>query len=183
MSAETLKSPKRSREGKNTGSAASTLLIANRQRRKKINVSLLKRITVDLLAGLEIPDAQLEINLVAAPEMAALNETFLDHEGSTDVITFDYSPPGPRTPDPRPGIHGEIFVCIDDAIAQAKQFKTTWPTETARYVVHGVLHLLGHDDLRADLRRRMKREENRLLRGLAKKFSLAQIERRPKISR
>jgi hypothetical protein len=38
-----------------------------------------------------------------------------------------------------------------------------------------VLHLLGHDDLRADLRRRMKREENRLVRGLERRFSLAQL--------
>jgi len=42
-------------------------------------------------------------------------------------------------------------------------------------VVHGVLHLLGHDDLRPALRRKMKREEDRLVRKFAKKFSLAQI--------
>jgi rRNA maturation RNase YbeY len=72
-------------------------------------------------------------------------------------------------------IHGELFVCVDEAVLQARQFGTSWQAEVVRYVVHGVLHLLGHDDLRPAARRTMKREENRLVRGLAKRFSLAQL--------
>ena len=53
---------------------------------------------------------------------------------------------------------------------QAKQFKTTWQSEIVRYVIHGVLHLLGHDDRLAAARRRMKREENRLLAGFPESF-------------
>jgi probable rRNA maturation factor len=71
---------------------------------------------------------------------------------------------------------------VDEAIFQSKKFKTNWQSEIVRYIVHGVLHLLGHDDLKLALRRRMKREENRLVRLLAKKFSLAQIAGRSKIS-
>ena len=44
-------------------------------------------------------------------------------------------------------LHGELFICVDEAVAQAKEFKTSWQSEVVRYVVHGVLHLLGHDDL------------------------------------
>ena len=79
-------------------------------------------------------------------------------------------------------MHGELFICVDDAVAQAKQFKTSWQSEIIRCVVHGVLHLLGHDDLKPDLRRKMKREENRLVRLLAKRFSLAQLSRPAKLS-
>jgi probable rRNA maturation factor len=79
-------------------------------------------------------------------------------------------------------LHGELFVCVDEAIVQAKKFRTSWQSEIARYIVHGILHLLGHDDLKSNLRRRMKREENRLLRRLSNKFSLAQIARPSKIS-
>jgi probable rRNA maturation factor len=64
---------------------------------------------------------------------------------------------------------------VDEAFSQSKKFKTTWQSEIVRYLVHGVLHLLGHDDLQAAARRRMKREENRRLAGLSRKFSLAQI--------
>jgi len=163
------------------------VVIANSQRAKKINSRQLKKIAEALLAELKIESAELGINLVAAPEMTLINETFLRHEGSTDVITFDYNvgqasrlsqTPSRKNGDRRdayPTLHGEIFICVDEAIAQAKRFKTAWQLEIVRYLVHGVLHLLGHDDRRAATRRRMKREENRLLRELSRKFSLAQI--------
>jgi probable rRNA maturation factor len=146
------------------------VIIANRQRTKKINTRLLKQIVSGLLAELKVSEAKLGISLVAAQEMTLVNETFLKHKGSTDVITFDYADKIEETI-----LAGEIFVCVDEAVLQAKKFKTKWQSEITRYVVHGVLHLLGHDDLKPDLRRKMKREENRLVRLLAKKFSLAQI--------
>jgi probable rRNA maturation factor len=156
------------------------ILIANRQRTKKIDARRLKEMTAAVLGELGIRHCELEINLVGASGMAALNETFLQHEGSTDVITFDYSEGKQRRNDV--GIAGEIFISVNDAIGQAKEFRTRWQSEVMRYIIHGILHLLGHDDLRPDLRRKMKREENRLLRDVEKKFSLAQIERRLKIS-
>ena len=151
------------------------VVIANRQRTKKINARLLKQIVAEVFAELEITEAELGINLVAAREMTLVNENFLQHEGSTDVITFDHSDSefGIRNSDLK--LHGELFVCVDEAILQARQFKTDWQSEVVRYVVHGVLHLLGHDDLRVVARRKMKREENRLVRALAKRFSLAQL--------
>ncbi|HZL79115.1 MAG TPA: rRNA maturation RNase YbeY [Candidatus Limnocylindrales bacterium] len=151
------------------------VVIANRQRTKKINARLLKQITAALLAELKVQEAELGISLVAAPEMTLVNETFLQHEGSTDVITFDYEKSEVRSQKLEKHLHGELYICVDDAIAQAKSFKTSWQWEVVRYVVHGVLHLLGHDDLQADLRRKMKREENRLVRLLARRFALAQL--------
>ena len=146
------------------------VVIANRQRTRKINTRLLKQITGALLADMKITKAELGVNLVAEPEMTLMNETFLRHAGSTDVITFDYADSAAETV-----LAGEIFICVDEAILQAKKFKTTWKSEIIRYIVHGVLHLLGHDDRRVEARRKMKREENRLLGRLSKKFSLAKI--------
>jgi len=157
------------------------LVIANRQRRRKINSRLLKEIVGGLLAELQITDAELGINLVAAREMALVNETFLNHTGSTDVITFDHRE---TTSNSRrtSSVHGELFICVDDAVAQAKEFTTTWQSEVVRYIVHGVLHLLGYDDLKPHLRRTMKRQENRLVQLLEKRFALAQLARTGKIS-
>jgi probable rRNA maturation factor len=166
-----------------------TIVIFNSQRTKKINLRLLKQITQALLVELKIENAELGIHLVATREMTLVNKTFLKHAGSTDVITFDYgenlgrASGLPNEPlewemdrlEACPTLSGELFVCVDEAVSQANNFKTSWPSEIVRYIVHGILHLLGHDDLKPDLRRKMKREENRLLRGLAKKFSLAQI--------
>ena len=159
------------------------VVIANRQRTKKINTRLLKQIVGGLFAELEIKDAELGINLVAAPEMTLVNETFLQHEGSTDVITFDHAVAEKRKAESgkQKPLHGELFVCVDEAVLQAKKFGVNWQSEVVRYIVHGVLHLLGHDDLRADLRRKMKREENRLVRLLARRFALAQLSRPAKM--
>ena len=157
------------------------VVIANRQRVKKINSRLLKQIIGELFAELKITEAELGINLVAAREMALVNETFLQHAGSTDVITFDHAEKRKAESGKRKQLHGELFICVDDATIQAKEFKTSWQSEVVRYTVHGILHLLGYDDLKSHLRRVMKREENRLLRLLAKRFSLAQLARPAKL--
>ena len=161
-----------------------SIVIANRQRARKIDSRLLKKIAEALLADLEIKKSELGVSLVAAREMTLINETFLQHEGSTDVITFDYSAPEKRKAESgkRKLLHGEIFICLNEAVSQSKKFKTTWQSEIVRYLIHGVLHLLGHDDHLATARRRMKHEENRLLAGLSRKFCLAQIGGASKLS-
>jgi probable rRNA maturation factor len=173
-----------------------TIAIANHQRTRKVDLRLLKQIVSAFLADLEITKTELEISLVATPEMIRLNEQFLHHKGSTDVIAFDYhneggagSPlpaakpgamgTGLREASPRrascPTLHGEIFICVDEAVSQASKFGVSWQSEIVRYVIHGVLHLLGHDDLRAGARRKMKREENRLLHKLSHRFALSKL--------
>ena len=152
-----------------------TLEIFNRQRTKKINTRLLKQIVGDLFAESKIEQADLGIHLVAAPEMTRLNEKFLRHAGPTDVITFDYSTPRPQIPGPGRLLHGEIFVCVDEAVLQARRFGTSWQSEVVRYIVHGILHLLGFDDSNADVRRKMRREENRRLRAIARRFPLSKL--------
>lgn len=147
-----------------------SLLIKNRQRAKTINARLLKTLTKTLLKELlELEDFDLVIYLVGAKEMAGINEKFLQHSGSTDVITFDYSD-SKRSP-----LHGEIFICINDALTQARQFRSSWQSELTRYIIHGVLHLRGFDDIRAADRRKMKREENRLLREVTRLFPLSKL--------
>ena len=158
------------------------VVIANRQRVKKINSRLLKQIIGELFAELKITEAELGINLVAARAMALVNETFLQHAGSTDVITFDHAEKRKVESGKRKQLHGELFICVDDAAIQAKEFQTSWQSEVVRYTVHGILHLLGYDDLKPHLRRVMKREENRLVRLLAKRFSLAQLARPAKLN-
>ena len=151
------------------------LFIKNRQRAIPLNTRFLRVISKTLLAEiLLINDFELAVYIIGAPEMARLNRKFLDHEGSTDVITFDYA----NSPQ---HLHGEVFICIDEAIKQARQFRTTWPSEIVRYTIHGILHLQGFNDLRAAPRRRMKREENRLLREITRLFPLRKLASNSKL--
>ena len=147
------------------------ITISNRVpgRAKKIDLKLLETITAAALEELKIETAELEIVLLGAKEMASLNKIFLNHEGPTDVITFNYSEITEST------MHGEIFVCVNEAERQAKEFGTTWREELVRYIVHGVLHLTGHDDLTAAPRAKMKREEERSVRKLSRRFALSRL--------
>ncbi len=162
------------------------LTLRNRQQTRPVDIRRLRQVCTTLLAEL-LPgkNAELGVTLVAAPEMARINGQFLQHEGSTDVITFDYSEvpdPKPQTANPMSKLHGELFVCLDEAVLQARRFRTTWQSELVRYIIHGTLHLLGHDDRRSPDRRQMKREENRLLRVLARRFALSRLARKPRLS-
>ena len=78
-------------------------------------------------------------------------------------------------------LHGEIFICVDEAVVQARRFRASWQSELVRYVIHGVLHLRGFDDLHPAGRRKMKREEDRLLREIALRFALSKLARRPRL--
>jgi probable rRNA maturation factor len=163
-----------------------TLFVRNRQSVRRVDVRRLRQAAEILLRELLQQDQfDLGIYLVAAPEMAQLNEAFLQHQGSTDVITFDYAEQtSARARDSRsvisaaiPPLHGEIFICTDDAVRQAKAFRTTWPEEIMRYLIHGVLHLCGYDDRFAAARKRMKTKEERLLRDLSSRCDPRRLQR------
>ena len=69
-----------------------------------------------------------------------INKSYLKHDYTTDIITFNYS-------NSLEQIDGEIFISIDDALSNSKKFKVTLSDELVRLVIHGILHLLGYDDL------------------------------------
>lgn len=145
----------------------------NRQKTRAVALPPLRKIANFLVKEiLKLNSFELAIHLIDPPEMTRINEHFLGHEGSTDVITFDNMQPG------QDGcLAGEIFISVDDALGYARQFRTTWQSEVVRYVVHGILHLLGYDDLKPELRRVMKREENRLVKLLSQQFDFRTIAR------
>lgn len=135
------------------------LVIRHQGMRPCIAVSPFKKILHHILQqDLALDTYCLGILLVPDPVMTQVNETFLGHEGSTDVITFDHGMPGADG-----GLHGELYICPDEARRQAIRFRVHWTEEILRYAIHGILHLLGHDDHEEEDRARMKKEENRLV--------------------
>jgi rRNA maturation RNase YbeY len=91
----------------------------------------------------------------------------VQHEGPTDIITFDYCT-GTL-------LHGELVICPAIASEHALKYRASLGRELARYVIHGVLHLQGFDDKTTATRHKMKHEENRLLQQLAGCFPLDSI--------
>jgi len=101
--------------------------------------------------------SDLSIAFVNDDRMTEVNEQYLQHEGTTDIITFDY------TEDKSAGIEGELVICVDQAKRQAREYKVELANELARLVFHGLLHLGGYDDITDELQKKMTEMENELL--------------------
>jgi probable rRNA maturation factor len=172
------------------GKEASPLTVGNCQRGRRLDTSLLRHVIQNLIERLSVDKrSALGVYVVSASEMTRLNETFLGHQGSTDVLAFNYdeetgladpTSEGPfKSTDPQPFptlLRGEIFVCLEEACLQARRFRTTWQSELVRYIVHGFLHLCGYSDHTLNERREMKCEEDRLLQHLADQFPFERLE-------
>jgi probable rRNA maturation factor len=145
----------------------------NRQKSRKLSLPLLRRVARHLLEQSRARSQyELGVHLVGTREITELNETFLRHPGSTDVITFNHQETASDG-----ALRGEIFISVDDALAQAARFGATWQSEIVRYLAHGIMHLEGYDDRTARRRRVMKREENKLVKELSRRFDLGKLER------
>jgi len=125
--------------------------VRNRQRAHPVNLARLRQ-----LVGIAAADFQsLSIVLVSDTEIARLNLRYHAVAGTTDVLSFDYGDG-----------HGELIISVAQAITQARRYRTTPSRELALYIVHGILHLQGYDDLTPSKRRPMRAAERRLLRKL-----------------
>lgn len=97
-----------------------------------------------LLAGLE----EVEISLVSDDEIARVHGEFMDDPTPTDVITFH---------------HGEILVSLETARREGPLHGNSAEEETLLYIVHGLLHLNGHTDLKEPDRSVMHREQEAIV--------------------
>jgi probable rRNA maturation factor len=127
--------------------------------------------------------AELSLLFLAEDEIAALNEEFMDADGSTDVLAFPIdaaeagvmlevtSTPmtgtGPHRSEPDPAdlplLLGDVVICPEVAQRQAPEHAGTLDDELALLVVHGVLHVLGYDHAEAGEAERMRARERALL--------------------
>ena len=125
-------------------------------KRYKIDKFLLHRLVNVLAKELDFIIDSLPINFISSDQIIAINKDYLGHNYSTDIITFNYS-------GSHKSIDGEIFISIDDAKINAREFDNSLKEEIIRLVIHGILHLLGYDDIKTADLKKMKELENRLL--------------------
>lgn len=104
--------------------------------------------------------AVVSVKIVGDAEMAEAHERWLETPGTTDVITFDL---GSEPDGATPHIEADLLICVDEAARQAKARGHTARQELLLYVLHGLLHCLGHDDHDDAAFARMHAEEDRVL--------------------
>ncbi len=97
-----------------------------------------------VLAAEGVRAATLSIAFVSARHIARLNEQHLGHTGATDVIAFGFAPRAGTAGTGEP-IVGDIYIAPDVARRNAARHGIGVREEIARLVVHGALHVLGHN--------------------------------------
>ncbi len=124
--------------------------------------------------------AELAVLFVSEREMAELNDSYMGKPGATDVLAFpidaaeaeivQHGQPPSRGPDRAPPdpadmplLLGDVVICPAVAARQAPEHAGTVDDELALLVVHGVLHVLGHDHAEAPERIAMQARERQLL--------------------
>lgn len=93
-----------------------------------------------------------EINYIFCDDDYLLekNQTYLNHDTYTDIITFDYSEEN--------SVSGDIFISIERLKENARKFAVPFDTELRRVMIHGVLHLIGYKD-KSDKEKKLMREK------------------------
>ncbi len=93
------------------------------------------------------PDLEVSIAFVDKAEISELNSTYRGKPGPTDVLSFELDDPWVDRPDGRGVLIGDVIISPEVALEQMEEYGTTPQEEFALLIVHGVLHLLGHDHI------------------------------------
>lgn len=123
-------------------------------------VSLVRDYGERILHALALQEVELSIQLVDDAEMALLNETYRGKQGPTDVLSFSLAT-GEHA-QYCGGLLGDVVIDFAQAKRQAAELGHRVEEELLRLLIHGVLHLLGHDHEQDEEAARMQAEEERL---------------------
>src|SRR5271165_3006581 len=131
--------------------------ISDTQAHLKVDHLAVKNLVRKVLLAENHAIASLSIALVDNDTIHRLNRQHLGHDWPTDVITFPMSDPGALA------LSGELVVSTEMAVATAREMGGEPRDELALYLVHGLLHLCGYDDLNEQDSLAMKRRQAEIL--------------------
>ena len=97
---------------------------------------------------------EVDVNLVNDEEIHQINRDYRNVDRITDVISFAFNDDGSSLgmikDEEIPHLLGEIFICIPQALRQAKEIGNSDERELSFLFVHGLLHLLGYDHMKEE---------------------------------
>lgn len=115
------------------------VLVANEQSSLAIDELQIQAAVHTVLTGSDFSAANISIAVVDDPTIHELNNQYLKHDYPTDVLSFVLD-------DSTDTLDGEVIVSADTAIREAAEAGWSAENELLLYVIHGSLHLVGHDD-------------------------------------
>jgi probable rRNA maturation factor len=151
------------------------LEISNRQKHVRIGTAYIRKVARAVLAAEEVAAARISVALADNATVRRVNREYLAHDYDTDVLSFLFE----SVSDPKAATHrsrgaarprgfgcridGEVLASAEMAVQMAEQFGWSPRDELTLYLVHGLLHLCGYDDLSPRERRIMRDRERAVL--------------------
>ncbi len=148
----------------------------NNESAVEVDEALLQRVVHYALHSLHVsPDAELALVLVDEAAMEQLHVQWMDEPGPTDVLSFpmDELRPGSEDDITPAGLLGDIVLCPQVAVEQAKTAGHSTLDELLLLTAHGLLHLLGFDHVEPEDEKEMFGIQRDILVG----FTLAERRR------
>jgi probable rRNA maturation factor len=145
----------------------------------RIDLEKIESLTKHICAGLGVSDFELSWDFTSDEQMRALNHQYRDKDRTTDVLSFpqqewqeplsfdtpkeeDFHVAGEGPPD----MLGDVVISPSVALQNAKSIGHGLDREVAFLLVHGILHLCGHDHLDPDEEERMTKEQQIIMKYL-----------------
>lgn len=116
----------------------------------------LKKAVKAILKDADVARAEISIAIVNDEQMHRLNNQYLQHDYTTDVLSFVLE-------EGEGWLDGELIVCFPYAEREAARFGWTAADEVLLYTIHGTLHLVGYDDQDPESKQEMRASEVKYL--------------------
>lgn len=147
------------------------IAISNQQSSLTVDPLQLEQVARDTLAAEQVAAAEISIALLDDAAIHAVNREHLGHDYPTDVISFVYASGrsgNASSPMMIPrgqglDIEGEILISTQTAVRTAVEYGWQPQDEVTLYLVHGLLHLCGYDDLTEEELELMRERERAVL--------------------
>ena len=132
------------------------VVIGNEHPHLELDPDLVEKLVNQVLEGEKKRVQRLDIILTHAQRLCNLNREWKGADYDTDVLSFSLGH-GPM-------IEGEVYVSLDFAEQHCQAYGATFTQEACRYIVHGLLHLLGYHDGTPEEIQLMRTKEDEYLR-------------------
>ncbi len=146
--------------------------IINLHKKYKLAPALLKDVIKKILRFVKSPERMSSLDVVFLDDKSikVLNRRHKGYNRPTDVLSFRFDDEGLLK-----DFTGEVIISVDRAFENSKIFGTGFDEELILYVVHGLLHLFGYDDISPKDRVMMRRKEKEILEYLCKREDLSKV--------
>lgn len=144
--------------------------VFSKQRVCKIEKASVKLAAQAILEKEKVSTDELSLYFVGSKEISSLHEKFFQDPSITDCITFPVD--GPKKAGDGYSVLGEVFICPQVAFSYAQERDLPPLEELTLYLVHGLLHLMGYEDLSPEGKRSMRKKEKSCMEYLKRRSLL-----------